>query len=60
MLFEVVPDKLSYHLGRRQILRGAEFLKRFLFYRVYQDCEAGTFRFHGSGSREDWNMLIKL
>lgn len=58
MLLEVVSDELPHHLRRCQVLRGAEFLERFLFYGVDQDGQAGTFRFHGG--RDSWNMIIKL
>ena len=47
MLLKIIADQLPYHLGRGQVLGSAEFLERFLLYRVNQDCQSGTFRFHG-------------
>ncbi|CAG9189303.1 conserved hypothetical protein [Paraburkholderia caribensis] len=58
VLLEVVSDKLPHNLGWCQVLCGAEFLERFFFYGVNQDCQSGAFRFHGGS--EGWNMLIKL
>ena len=58
MLLEVVSDKLPHNLGWCQVLRGAEFLERFFFYGVNQDCQSGAFRFHGGS--EGWKVLIKL
>ena len=48
VLFKVVTDQLTDHLRRCQILRRAQFFKRFLFHRVDQNCESSAFRFHGS------------
>jgi hypothetical protein len=58
MLFKVVTDQLPNHLRRRQILGRAQFFKRFLLYRIYQDRESSAFCFHGSKQSRYGNQII--
>jgi hypothetical protein len=46
-LLDVFPDKLADFLGRRYVLLLAEFFKDGLFFRVDQQCQAGSAVFHG-------------
>src|ERR1044072_7412227 len=61
MLFEVFANQLPHYLRGREVLRGTQFLERFLLHRVDQNRESRALRFHDeSGVQFRYVNLIKI
>ncbi|KFE52161.1 hypothetical protein IV02_10485 [Pseudomonas syringae] len=60
MHLQIVPNKLTDYLRRRQILRGTEILKRFFLNGINEHSQSCSLIFHGVNGTLKRSMVIKL